>query len=293
MFDNIRWRNHWSKTDFSTSLLYTQAHTDTWAHAVFHWLTNTAVVVAGQLVTWVALTVVRTLCVHTSVCAVVGRGTLVSVCRETHTHRVTNIWAISQVTSDDERRHSEPLHLGTSFNHVLRRRRRHVTNPHSGHPSAGSRRDTGRCRSLWSCSTSVQDHKCAGRSHIHLCLQQTRTSKHWEGATHKFIPTALETTCLATNHYVWTTWTLWSVTRELRFSHRQICDHGQHHITHRQNTHVRTESVALNKRGPLFCSSGWGGNHRSYLLLTGQLFEEGRGCVRVCVCKERKSSLTW
>lgn len=209
-----------------TSMLYTQAHTDTRAHVIFHRLTNTAVVVAGQLVTWVALTVVRTLCVHTSVCAVVGQGTLVSVYRETHTHSDKSDhvrwWTTTQ----------QPLHLGTRFNHVLRRRRRHMTNPHSGHLSAGSPRDTGRCRSLWCCSMSVQDHKYVGRSHIHLCLQQTQTNKHWGGATHKLIPTALETTCLATNSYVWTTWTLWSVTRELRFSHSQICDHGQHHITH-------------------------------------------------------------
>lgn len=40
---------------------------------------NTAVVVAGQLVTCVAFTVVRALYVHTSVHAVVGQGTLVSV----------------------------------------------------------------------------------------------------------------------------------------------------------------------------------------------------------------------
>lgn len=45
--------------------------------------------------------------------------------------------------------------------------------------------------------------------------------------------------------------------------------------------------MPLNKRGPLFCSSGWGRNHRSYLLLTGQLFEGGRGCVCVCVFFER------
>lgn len=69
--------------------------------------------------------------------------------------------------------------------HVLRRRRRHVTNPHSGHLSAGSPRDTGRCRSLWCCSMSVHYHKCVGQSHIHLCLQQTRTNKHWQLATHK------------------------------------------------------------------------------------------------------------
>lgn len=51
-------------------------------------LTNTAVVVAGQLVTRVALAVVRALCVHTSVHAVVGQGALVSVYREnTNTHR--------------------------------------------------------------------------------------------------------------------------------------------------------------------------------------------------------------
>lgn len=65
-------------------MLYTQAHTDTLA-VTFQRLTDTAVVVAGQLVTCVALTVVRALCVHTSVHAVVGQGTLVSVCREAHT----------------------------------------------------------------------------------------------------------------------------------------------------------------------------------------------------------------
>lgn len=53
----------------------------------FRWLTNTAVVVAGQLVTYAALAVVGTLCVHTSVHAVVGQGALISVCRDTHTQR--------------------------------------------------------------------------------------------------------------------------------------------------------------------------------------------------------------
>lgn len=53
----------------------------------FWWLTNTAVVVAGQLVTCAALAVVGTLCVHTSVHAVVGQGALISVCRDTHTQR--------------------------------------------------------------------------------------------------------------------------------------------------------------------------------------------------------------
>lgn len=64
------------------SVLYKKAHNNTWVHVAFQWLTNTAVVVAGQLVTRVALTVVGTLRVYTSVHAVVGQGTLISVCRE-------------------------------------------------------------------------------------------------------------------------------------------------------------------------------------------------------------------
>lgn len=67
---------------FYNSVLCTQTHTHTWVHMAFQWLTNTAVVVAGQLVSCIALTVVWALGVHTSVHAVVGQGTLVSVCRK-------------------------------------------------------------------------------------------------------------------------------------------------------------------------------------------------------------------
>lgn len=71
-----------------------------WCHKLTHshmctWLTNTAVVVAGQLVTCVALTVVWALRVHTFVHAVVCQGTLISVCRKTQTH-----------THNDIRRHT-------------------------------------------------------------------------------------------------------------------------------------------------------------------------------------------
>lgn len=151
---------------FYISMLYTQAHT--WVYMAFQWLTNTAVVVAGQLVTCVALTVVRALCVHTSVRAVVGQGTLISVCRETQTRTVAKIWAVGQITK------KQPLQkLGTSFNHALKWRRERVTYPHNGLRSSGSPWDTGRCRNLWCWSTSVQDHRCVCLSHIHLCLQQT------------------------------------------------------------------------------------------------------------------------
>lgn len=85
MFDKLRPNNKALRPN--VFIIRRCTHTDTWVHMAFQWLTNTAVVVAGQLVTCVALTVVWALRVHTSVHAVVGQGTLVSVCRKTHTHR--------------------------------------------------------------------------------------------------------------------------------------------------------------------------------------------------------------
>lgn len=142
---------------------------------LFSWLTNTAVVVAGQLVTCIAFTVVRALGVHTSVHAVVGQGTLVSVCRKTHT----------QDSHEDMGKSSNQL-VEDSFSHVINWE--HVlrrTYPHSGLRFSGSLEDTGRCKSLWCCSTSVQAHMCVYLSHIHQYLQETHkhTHRHWKDAT--------------------------------------------------------------------------------------------------------------
>ncbi len=154
-------------------------HTDTWVHMAFQWLTNTAVVVAGQLVTRVALTVVWALCIHTSVHAVVGQGALVSVYRKTQTHTrtpvwVKKVWVVRYIAKLIKRRYSDFLKkLDSGFNHVIKREERVFmpTHPYSGLRSSGSLEDTGRCRSLWCCSTSVRSHKCVFLSHIHLCLQ--------------------------------------------------------------------------------------------------------------------------
>lgn len=139
----------------------------------------------------------------------------------------------------------------SSFNHVLRRRRRHVTNPHSCHLSAGSPRDTGRCRSLWCCSTSVQDHKRVCWSHIHLCLQRTQREPHSTSFLLNSRPRVWQQTIMFGLHE------LCDLSRVNCVSHTvksEITDG----ITSQAgtDTHVHTESVPLNKRGPLFCSSG-------------------------------------
>lgn len=82
-----------------------------------------------------------------------------------HTHlclqgKHTNILKLCAVRQIRNR----PLRkLGTSFSCV--------TNPCSGLRSSGSLQDIGRCRNLWCCSTSAQDHKCASLSRTHLCLR--------------------------------------------------------------------------------------------------------------------------
>lgn len=113
-------------------------------------LTDTSVVVAGQLVSYVTVTVVRSLRVHADVHAVVGQTALISVCK------VTQTWVIRQVTKQ-----------------AYTKLYYHVTNRCSGLHFSGSLEGSGRCRSLWCCNTSVRGHKRVVLLYIRLCLQWT------------------------------------------------------------------------------------------------------------------------
>jgi len=141
--------------------------TDMWVRIVFQWLTNTAVVVVGQLVTCVALTVVWALGVYTSVHAVVAQGALVSVCRymKTQAGRFIRKKQLIENTPTFSKVRWDKVRAQSVFVPVAYR--------HSGLRFSGNPEDTGTWRSLWCCSTSVQAHNCVCLLHIHLHLQQT------------------------------------------------------------------------------------------------------------------------
>lgn len=85
---------------------------------------------------------------------------------------VTQTWLISSGSrafrkgSNKMATRAPPPQLGTSSHHV--------TNPHSGLHFSGSPGDNCRCRSLWCCSTSAEDHRRVFLLHIRLCLQRTQ-----------------------------------------------------------------------------------------------------------------------
>lgn len=147
-----------------------------------------------------------------------------------------------------------------------------MTNPHNGLRSFGSLRDNGRCRSLWCCSMSVRDHKRVCLSCIHLYLQW----RHKTNTERKLLQVSsywIQEHMTDKNNQ----WVL-DYTDSVFYAQSNLGSHTS------MNTHVSTRSERLNKEGFYSAARGEGVKHRSYLLLTGQLFEGGRGCVCVHAC---------